>query len=189
MSFTQNRASRTAPSFSIGNRIKRLIWGITYQILIRFSPTFLKRYRVLIYRFFGATVADTANIYPKARVWAPWNLVLGEHSCLANDVNIYNQAKVQLLNHALISQGAHICTGTHDYESVQFNLIARPILIGRHVWVASEAFIGPGVTINQGAVVAARAVVFKDLEEWTVYSGNPAKKIKKRAKEDSWKEE
>ena len=188
MSFIQNRTSRKAASFSFGNRFKRLVWGITYQALIRYSPTSLRIYRIHIYRIFGAIVADTANIYPKARVWAPWNLVLGDHCCLANDVNIYNQAKVTLESHALISQGAHICTGTHDYESVQFNLIAKPILIGRHVWVASEAFVGPGVKIGEGTVVGARAVVFKDLEEWTVYSGNPAKIIKKREKEEFWKE-
>ena len=55
-----------------------------------------------------------------------------------------------------------------------------PIVICDSVWVAAEAFIGPGVTVGQGAVVAARTCVVKDVEPWTVVGGNPAKVIKKR---------
>ncbi|HNY79416.1 MAG TPA: hypothetical protein PLX34_15565 [Sedimentisphaerales bacterium] len=55
-----------------------------------------------------------------------------------------------------------------------------PVEIADQVWIAADAFIGPGVTVGQGAVVGARASVFKDVEPWTVVGGNPAKFIKKR---------
>jgi len=59
-------------------------------------------------------------------------------------------------------------------------LTHHPIVIGSQSWIAARAFIGPGVTIGEGAVVGACAAVFKDVEPWTVVGGNPAKFIKKR---------
>ena len=59
-------------------------------------------------------------------------------------------------------------------------MYTRPITISKFAWVAAEAFVGPGVTIGEGAVVGARAAVFKDVDPWTVVGGNPAKFIKKR---------
>ena len=53
-------------------------------------------------------------------------------------------------------------------------------MIADRAWVAAEAFIGPGVTVGKGAVVGARAAVFKDVEPWTVVGGNPARVLKKR---------
>ena len=79
-----------------------------------------------------------------------------------------------------ISQGAFICPGSHDISDSLNPMISKPIVIEDQVWIAVDAFIGYGVHIGQGAVVGARAVVFKDVEPWTVVGGNPARIIKKR---------
>jgi 2-polyprenyl-3-methyl-5-hydroxy-6-metoxy-1,4-benzoquinol methylase len=76
--------------------------------------------------------------------------------------------------YAVVSQGAHLCTGTHDIHRASFQIYAKPIRIGAYAWVCAEAFVGPGVTVDEGAVLAARAVAFQNLEAWTVYVGNPA---------------
>ena len=83
---------------------------------------------------------------------------------------------------AVISQGAQLCTGTHDYRVAAFPLIAKPIYIGNRAWVCANAFVGPGVTIANGAVLAAVGVTFRDLDEWSIYMGNPAIKVKSRPK-------
>ena len=80
----------------------------------------------------------------------------------------------------VVSQGANLCTASHDISDSQMALITKPIIIENRAWVASDAFVGMGVTIGEGAVVGARAAVFKDVEAWTVVGGNPARFLKKR---------
>jgi len=89
-------------------------------------------------------------------------------------------ALITLEKYAIISQGAHLCTGTHDIEDPDFQLYAKPIHIGTKAWIAAEAFIGPGVTVHDGAVVGARAVLFKDAKSNGVYVGNPATLLRMR---------
>lgn len=96
------------------------------------------------------------------------------------NVNVYNVDKIIIKDRAEISQGAHLCTASHDITDPKHHLITAPIIIGERAWVAADAFVGMGVTIGEGAVVGARAAVFKDVEPWTVVGGNPAKVIKER---------
>lgn len=82
----------------------------------------------------------------------------------------------------MISQGSHLCAGTHDFNDPSFQLYTRPVLIEAHAWVCAEAFVGPGVTVGEGAVLGARAVAMTSLEPWSVYAGNPAVKVSDRAR-------
>ena len=79
-----------------------------------------------------------------------------------------------------ISQRAHLCAGTHDYTDPSMPLQKPPISIGDQVWVCADAFVGPGVTIGEGALVGARAVAVTDVESWQIVVGNPARPVKKR---------
>ena len=81
---------------------------------------------------------------------------------------------------ATVSQRTYLCTASHNISSSLHEQIEKPIIIEPNAWVAAEAFIGPGVTIGEGAVVGARACVYKDVKPWTVVGGNPAKYIKDR---------
>lgn len=128
-------------------------------------------------RFFGASMGNYADVRASARVWHPRNLKMGDRSLIGPRVICYNQAPVTLGDFVLISQGAHVCTGTHDIEDPLFQLVARPIRIGSHAWVAADAFVGPGVTIGEGAVVGARAVVMRDVDPWQICVGNPARAL------------
>jgi len=101
-------------------------------------------------------------------------------ACLANGVTCYNVARVQMAEKALVSQGAYLCSASHDIRQDAFPLIAGDILIERDAWVAAEAFVGPGVSIGAGAVVGARAVVTKDVAAQDVMIGNPARKVGER---------
>jgi putative colanic acid biosynthesis acetyltransferase WcaF len=165
---------------SLRNRMARALWNITWLLLYRPSPTFCAGWRRVLLRLFGAVVGEGAHPYPRCRIWAPWNLTMGKYSCLANDVDCYSVARVTLGAHATVSQYAFLCTATHDYEDPDFRLITKPIEIGDYAWIGARAFIAPGVSVGEGAVVGATASVFHDVPKWTVVGGNPAKVIKLR---------
>lgn len=93
---------------------------------------------------------------------------------------LYSLGLINIGSDVTISQHAHICAGTHNHTDVSFPLIKTPIKIEESAWVAADAFIGPGTTIRAGAIVAARAVVVRDVDEYTVVAGNPASIISRR---------
>jgi putative colanic acid biosynthesis acetyltransferase WcaF len=175
-----NKDTFTGPSFSVTNRFARIIWSLIYVFLFRYSPNPFHGWRSFLLRFFGAKVGKGVHIYPGVRIWAPWNLELGDQCGIASGVNLYSQGFIKIGERSVISQGAHLCAGTHDYTQPGFQLITKPIIIGDHVWVAAEAFIHPGVTIGEGCVIGARSVVTKDMPAWMVCSGFPCKPIKER---------
>lgn len=179
------RLSEYDHSFSFKNKLGRLLWNIVYLLLFRFLRlNSLSVFRNYILRCFGAKVARTANIYASAKIWAPWNLTIGEYSTLGPEVDCYNQGKVCIGDNTVISQKAYICASSHDISDPKNNLILKPIYIGSQVWVAADAFIGPGVEIEDGAVIGARSAVFRKVESWDVVGGNPSKFIKKRIIEE-----
>ncbi len=156
------------------NRLSRLLWNLVRATLYRHSPTFLHAWRCLLLRCFGAKLPLNAYPYPKARIWAPWNLTMGPHSCLADHVDCYCVAPILLGPHATVSQYSYLCAASHDYHSIEMPLIAAPIEIGAEAWVAADVFVGPGVKIGEGAVVGARSTVMHDIEPWCVVAGSPA---------------
>jgi len=99
---------------------------------------------------------------------------------ISPSVTVYSVAKITLADYAIVSQGSTLCAASHDIEDPHFQTTARSIMIGARAWVAAEAFVGPGVTIGEGAVLGARGCAFRDLEPWTVYAGNPARRLKLR---------
>lgn len=178
-------ASATRPleggaSFSLANRLLRVVWGLSWLALARFTPPPLHPWRRLVLRTFGAKVGKGARVHASVRIWLPSNLELGDNTLIGPGAHLYNQGRITIGARTVISQGAHICASTHDINDPNFQLVVRPITIGEQAWVAAEAFVGPGVTIGDRAVVGARAALFQNAEADGVYSGNPAKFIKQR---------
>lgn len=171
------------PSFSLGNRLTRLVWGLTWTCLARWTPPPLHAWRRALLKAFGARIAPTARVYGTANVWLPSNLTMGEHAVIGPRVICYCMAPVRIDAYAIVSQGSHLCAGTHDTEDPNFQLLARPITIERHAWVAAEGFVGPGVTIGEGAVLGARGVAFRNVAPWEIHVGNPARKVRDRSRE------
>ncbi|MBH1461097.1 putative colanic acid biosynthesis acetyltransferase [Stenotrophomonas maltophilia] len=175
-----NSTRKGHTTYPLTHRLFRLAWSLTWALLASWTPTPLHRWRVFLLNIAGARVHQSAHVYPTARIWYPPNLIMEEHTCLGPKVNCYNMATVLIEKRATVSQGAHLCAGTHDINDPTHPLVTRPISIGQSAWIAAEAFVGPGVTIARSTVVGARAVVFRDTEEFGVYTGNPAKLVKHR---------
>ena len=170
----------THQSISTGSRMRRALWGVTSALLYRPSPRPLHAWRRWLLRIFGARIGAEAHPYPRARIWAPWNLTMAEHSCLADDVDCYSVAPIVLGSRATVSQYTYLCTASHDYRDATMPMVCAPITIGADAWVAADVFVGPGVAVGEGAVVGARSTLMKDAAPWTVVAGSPARELGKR---------
>ena len=163
------------------HRAKQWLWVILGIPIFR--VLFWRRWkkaRDCVLRLFGMKGSGISLIYSTVKIYAPWNLNIGNRSCIGPRVEIYNKAKVVVGDNVVISQDAYICTASHDITSPVMSLVTKPVHICDGAWIASRAIILPGVTIGEGAVVAAGAVVTKDVPPFTVVGGNPAKFIKNR---------
>lgn len=168
-------------NYTICNKLHRLCWNMCCAILFRpFALPIFHLWRNFILRCWGAQIGQGSIVHASCNIFAPWNLRIGQRTCLGPHSIIYNPGMIIIGNKVAISQYAYLCTATHDYESKLHTLYYKTISIGDRAWVAAEAFVGPGVTIGEGAVVGARGCVFKNVEPWTVVGGNPAKFIKNR---------
>jgi len=179
----KNIDPKTEPSFSFANRLYRFFWTIIQSSLFRYSPKNFFNFRNLLLKIFGAKIGKNTHIYNGVNIWSPMNLIVGNNVGIANEVYLYNIDKIIIDDHVDVSHGSSLFTGSHDYNDKNFQLIAKPIILKKKVWICAECFIHPGVKINEGCVVGARSVVTKSInDEYGVFAGNPAKFIKKRKK-------
>ncbi|MCH2175604.1 MAG: WcaF family extracellular polysaccharide biosynthesis acetyltransferase [Lentisphaeria bacterium] len=174
------KANRKSKKYPKGQLLKRILWMYCGELLFRLSPRTFFGYRCMILKIFGAKVGAQVHIYNSARITFPWLLEIGDYSAIGENARIYNLGKISIGKNVTISQYAHLCAGTHDYKDPKLPLQKIPIVIDDNVWVCADAFVGPSVTIGENAIVAARAVVIKDVESSHIVAGNPAKFIKLR---------
>lgn len=173
----------TGPSFTFTHRLRRQVWNTVWLLLFRPSPRPMHGWRNLLLRLFGAHLGKHVHFYPSVRIWAPWNLTVGNFVGLGDGTNIYCMDRIEIGDYAVVSQGTHLCAGSHDYNSPNFQLVTSPIVIGSSVWLCADSFVGPGVDIAEGSVVGARSVVTKTIAEpWCVWAGVPVKRVGVRDK-------
>ena len=172
-------ANRSSRKYTWQEQVLRVLWALATP-LFRFSPRTFFGWRRFLLRRFGARVGNQTNVYNTAIIYMPWNLVIGDQSSIGEWALIYNLGNVTIGDKSTVSQRAHLCAGTHDYRIPNLPLLKPPIVIQDQVWICADAFVGPGVTVGEGAIVGARAVVTKDVSSWAIVAGNPARFIKKR---------
>ena len=138
-------------------KLRRLLWSIVQSTLFYWSFSRAFRWRRFLLRSFGASLSSSSY------------------------VEVYNVDRIDIGNHCTISMQAMLCTGSHDISDRFMALTHAPIRVEEGAWVCARAFVGPGVVIGKGAVVAACAVVSKDVAAWNVVVGNPAtfKKVRR----------
>lgn len=172
----KNRETR---KYSRGEMVRRVSWGLM-RPLFRFSPRPCFGWRRFLLRALGATVGRDVHVYATAMIYFPWELKAGDESAIGEYAFIYNLGQVTIGARATVSHRAHLCAGTHDFTKTDFPLLRPPIRIGEQAWICADAFVGPGVSVGEGAIVGAAAVVTKDVPAWAIVVGNPAKEISHR---------
>jgi len=172
-------ANRSARKYSRYEQMLRVLWAMVMP-LFRFSPRICFGWRKILLRLFGAKIGRDTHIYNSAIIYMPWNLTIGDKSSIGEWALIYNLGPITIGSQTTISQRVHLCAGTHDYADPALPLLKPPIVIADQVWVCADAFVSPGVTVGEGAIVGARAVVTRDVEPWAIVAENPARFIKRR---------
>lgn len=156
-----------------------LLWAVLQAALVSsFMPGSL--HRRLLLRAFGARIGRGVVIKPRVRVKFPWRLDIGDHTWIGEGVWIDNLAEVRIGSHCCLSQGAYLCTGSHNWSTSTFDLLTMPIRIGDGAWISARATVGPGVIISEGAVLGLGSVATSNLDAWGIYHGAPAVLHKRR---------
>lgn len=172
--------ARAVSPYTLAEKIKRVLWNYAGQILMK--CTFHNWYGVrnTLLRAFGASIGKKVRIRPSVTVEQPWNLTIGNNSSVGDHVILYCLGKVTIGSNVSISQYAHLCAGTHDYNAPDMPLLRPPIVLKDNVWIAADAFVGPNVTVGEGSVLGARSSIYKSIPGGGVYAGNPARLVKQR---------
>lgn len=172
-------ANRAARKWTRGELLARLLWELATP-LFAFSPRLAWPWRRGLLRLFGACIGEHVHIYPSVRIAIPWHLSIGDYTAVGDRAILYALGPIRIGDRVTISQGAHLCAGTHDWRDPTMPLLKPPIHIGDDAWVCADAFIGPNVTVGNRAIVGARAVVMRDVAPGAIVAGNPARLIRMR---------
>ena len=175
----KTKANWATPKWTAREQFLRVLWSLVHPMFC-YSPRIFWSWRVGILRLFGASVGADAHIYPSVLIALPWNLAIGAEASVGDRAILYNLGLISIGAGATVSQGAHLCAGTHDYRQADLPLLKMPIAIGEGAWVCADAFVGPGVKVGDYAIVGARAVVMRDVGDWSISIGNPATIIGER---------
>lgn len=174
------KANRSARKWTGRELIARATWEVLRTPLFRCTPRPMWAWRRWILRMFGAHIGRNVHVYPSVRIAIPWNLTIAEDCAVGDGAILYALGSIRLGRGVTISQFAHLCAGTHDYRLADLPVVKSEIVIEPGVWVCADAFIGPDVTVGELSIVAARAVVVKDVPPRCIVAGNPARRMADR---------
>jgi putative colanic acid biosynthesis acetyltransferase WcaF len=174
-------ANRAARKWTRRELAGRFLWGLAHPFFA-WSPRPLWGWRRALLRLFSARIGRGVHIYPSVRIAVPWNIEIGDRSAVGDRAILYSLGPIALGERVTVSQGAHLCAGTHDHRDPTMPLLKPPIVVEHDAWVCADAFVGPGVRVGAGAIVGARCVVMKDVEPDAIMIGNPAKLLGRRGR-------
>jgi putative colanic acid biosynthesis acetyltransferase WcaF len=172
--------ARNVSAWTTRQKLGRLAWAIAYRTLFRMTFHNWYGLRAAILRAFGAKLGRNVRIRRTVKIEIPWNLEIADDVSLGDEVILYSLGVIRIGPRTFVSQYAHLCAGSHDFTRGDYPLLRPPVTVGQDCWIATDAFVGPGVTIGDRTVLGARASAFSDLPADVVAVGNPAKPIKKR---------
>jgi putative colanic acid biosynthesis acetyltransferase WcaF len=156
------------------------LWWLVQSSLFSCSPQFAYKWRAYLLRLFGAKIGINTVIRPSVRITYPWKVRIGDNAWIGDNAELYSLGEIIIGDNAVISQKSYLCAGSHDYRSESFDIFAKSIVIEDEVWLATDVFVAPGVTIGKGAVIGARSSVFSDMPAGMICLGSPAKPVKPR---------
>ena len=166
--------------WSLSTRVMRLVFSLVWMVFCRLTPNPLNFWRLFVLKLFGAKITGRPYVAPSAIIWTPWNVTMEDRCCIGPGAELYALGKIVLRERCTISQHSYICTGSHDVTHKALPLVVGKVEIGADAYVFAYAFVAPGVTVGEGAVIGARSVVTKDMPDWTICVGNPCRPIKPR---------
>ncbi|QTE71034.1 acyltransferase [Clostridiales bacterium FE2011] len=169
----------------IGNRVFKILNSIKWwviNVIICYIPG--NCVRKFFYRLFGMKIGKGVYVYEGAHIRNPKGIVLENGVNIGPKVLLDGRKELYIKKNAVIAYEAIIWTLNHDYNDLYFCGKGAPVTIGEYAWICSRAIIMPGVKIGKCAVVASNAVVTKDVPDYAIVAGVPAKNIGYREEKD-----
>jgi putative colanic acid biosynthesis acetyltransferase WcaF len=124
-------------------------------------------------RVFGAKVGRCLYLRPRTNIHFPWKLSIGDHCWIGDRCEILNLEMVIMEDHVALAHDVYLAAASHDIKSLSMKYNNRPIRIHQGSWIATRAFIGPGVTIGPNSVIGACTVITHDVPENSIVVGPP----------------
>lgn len=164
----------------IVNRIRTILLEFELMLLrwVGHVPSHL--FRRIFYRFFGIKIGKGSTIHMWANFFDPRGVEIGEDTIVGDHCFLDGRGNLKIGSHVDIASQVLIYNSEHDIEAEDFKAITAPVEIGDYVFIGPRAIILPGVKIGKGAVIAAGAIVTKDVEAFKIVGGVPAKEIGER---------
>lgn len=141
-------------------------------------------FRWLVYQAAGVKIGQGSHLHMGTQFFYPAGVKIGEGSVIGQDAFLDGRDKLKIGNHVDIASEVMIYNSDHDVNAPDFQAVSAPVEISDYVFVGPRVIILPGVKIGKGAVVAAGAVVTKDVPEYAIVGGIPAKVIGERKLKD-----
>jgi len=164
--------------WTVRQRVCMLCWEYAWLLLCAWTPKPLNPWRLLILRGFGARLHGRPFVHQRARIALPWNLTLHDRACLGDRTNAYSLGEIEIHEGATVAQEVYLCTGTHELSNPTLPLQTAKITIGAHAFIGARAFLLPGVSIGEQAVIGACSVVTRDVAAGATVAGNPARLLR-----------
>lgn len=161
-------------------KFKQFMWFFAHALFIKSSLIPVMGFKKFLLQWFGAKIGEGLVIKPSVHIKFPWKLELGDNVWLGEHVWIDNLDKVKIGNNVCLSQGALLLTGNHDYTLSSFDFKNAPIFLEDGVWIGAKAVVCPGVTCRSHSILSVGSIATKNLDEYTIYQGCPARAVRKR---------
>jgi putative colanic acid biosynthesis acetyltransferase WcaF len=160
---------------------KRFLWFIINALFFINPLNPLSNIKTRLLRIFGSKIGSSVVIKPRVNIKYPWRLTVGNHSWIGENVWIDNLAPVYIGSNVVVSQGAMLLTGSHDYKEEAFDLLVKDIRLEDGAWIGAKSIVCPGVVCYTHSVLSVGSVATRNLEPYTIYQGIPAEKKRDRA--------
>jgi putative colanic acid biosynthesis acetyltransferase WcaF len=156
------------------------LWWLVQATLFHTSPQVCFGWRRFLLRLFGARIGRGVHIRPSAEITYPWKVSIGDNSWIGDGAILYSLSDITIGSDTVISQYCYLCAGSHDPQSLTFDQIGKPLVIGSECWLATDVFVAPGISIGDATIVGARSTVLHDLPAAMVCYGYPARPVRPR---------
>ncbi len=166
--------------YSPGSKLIRFLWFVVNVIFIQNKLNPFNFLKVILLRVFGAKIGRGVIVKPGVNIKYPWKLEIGNYVWIGEDVWIDNLDDVVIGNNVCISQGVMLLSGNHNYKKSTFDLIIGKIKLKDGVWIGAKSIVTQNVVCDNHSVLTVNSVASSNLESYSVYSGNPAKKVRNR---------
>ncbi|MDB5012299.1 MAG: acyl transferase [Daejeonella sp.] len=167
-------------TYHAGPQWKVVSWYLINNWIFNSAVPWPSSFKIGLLRLFGASVGNNVVIKPKVRIKHAWRISIGDNSWLGEGTWIENLETVELGKNVCISQNAMLLTGNHDYTTSDFRYKLGKIRLEDGVWIGAFSVVCPGVVCQSHSVLTVNSVASKNMEAWTIYSGNPAIIVRNR---------